>query len=81
MRHCININLFLDLLHITGSSTGCVVTLDKRLKILWELDLKSPVIAMYTVTKDGLLRIPFTSVADSFLERFTMEPSNDYQLL
>lgn len=70
-----------DLLHITGSSTGCVVTLDKRLKILWELDLKSPVIAMYTVTKDGLLRIPFTSVADSFLERFTMEPSNDYQLL
>ncbi|XP_029178141.1 serine/threonine-protein kinase/endoribonuclease IRE1 [Nylanderia fulva] len=69
-----------DLLHITGSSTGCVVTLDKRWKILWELNLKSPVIAMYTVTKDGLVRIPFTSVADSFLERFTMEPSNDYPL-
>ncbi|KMQ92763.1 serine threonine-protein kinase endoribonuclease ire-1, partial [Lasius niger] len=70
-----------DLLHVTASSTGRVVTLDRRSsRVLWKLDLKSPVIAMYTVTKDGLLTIPFTSVADSFLERLAMEPSNNYQL-
>lgn len=51
------------------------MTLDLRLGIiLWELDLKSPITAMYTVTKDGLLTVPFTSIAeetlDPLLERF-----------
>ncbi|KAG7210888.1 hypothetical protein KM043_012369 [Ampulex compressa] len=73
-----------DLVHFTTSSTGRIVTLDRRLgMILWELDLESPVIAMYTVSKDGLITIPFTSVADGtldlLLERFATKPS-DVQL-
>ncbi|XP_032689202.1 serine/threonine-protein kinase/endoribonuclease IRE1 isoform X2 [Odontomachus brunneus] len=73
-----------DLLHFTTSSTGRVVTLDKRLGIvLWELDLKSPIIAMYTLTEDGLLTVPFTSIAegtlDSLLERLATK-STDIQL-
>lgn len=69
-----------DLVHFTTSSTGRVVTLDRRLgRILWKLDLKSPVIAMYTVTKDGLLTVPFTSIADSLLEKFATKPT-DVQL-
>ncbi|KYN04749.1 Serine/threonine-protein kinase/endoribonuclease ire-1, partial [Cyphomyrmex costatus] len=68
-----------DLVHFTTSSTGRVVTLDSLGKILWKLDLKSPVIAMYTVTKDGLLTIPFTSIADSLLEKFATKPT-DVQL-
>lgn len=59
-----------DLLHFTTSSTGRVVTLNRRLlKVLWELDLGSPVIAVYTVSKDGLTAIPFTSVAEEALDR------------
>ncbi|XP_025155794.1 serine/threonine-protein kinase/endoribonuclease IRE1 isoform X2 [Harpegnathos saltator] len=73
-----------DLLHFTTSSTGRVVTLDKRLgMVLWELDLKSPIIAMYTLTEDGLLTVPFTSIAegtlDSLLRRLAAK-STDIQL-
>lgn len=61
------------------------MTLDKRLGIvLWELDLKSPVIAMYILTEDGLLTVPFTSIAegtlDSLLERLATK-STGIQLL
>lgn len=76
------IELISDLVHLTTSSTGRVVTLDRRLgRVLWKLDLKSPVIAMYTVTKDGLLTIPFTSIADSLLEKFATDKPTDIQLL
>ncbi|KAI4494959.1 hypothetical protein M0804_001160 [Polistes exclamans] len=69
-----------DLVHFTTSSTGRVVTLDKRLgSILWQLNLESPVVATYTVTKDGLLTLPFTSVAegtlDNLLEHFVTKPN------
>ncbi|XP_078035621.1 serine/threonine-protein kinase/endoribonuclease Ire1 isoform X2 [Augochlora pura] len=70
-----------DLVHFTTSSTGRIVTVDKRLGIvLWELDVQSPVIAVYIVRKDGLLAVPFTSVADGtmdhLLERFASKPSD-----
>lgn len=83
--YCKHFMMISDLVHFTTSSTGRVVTLDRRSgMILWELDLKSPVIAMYTVTNDGLLTVPFTSIAegtlDILLERFVTKPS-DIQLL
>ncbi|XP_035725102.1 serine/threonine-protein kinase/endoribonuclease IRE1-like [Vespa mandarinia] len=73
-----------DLIHFTTSSTGRVVTLDRRQgTILWQLDLESPVIATYTVTQDGLLTLPFTSVAegtlDNLLGHFVTKPT-DIQL-
>ncbi|XP_015588609.1 serine/threonine-protein kinase/endoribonuclease IRE1 [Cephus cinctus] len=73
-----------ELVHFTTSSTGRVVTLDRRLgTVLWELDLGSPVIATYTVSKEGLVTVPFTSVAegtlDHLLKRFAAKPS-DIQL-
>ena len=60
------------------------MTLDGRLgKALWELDLGSPVIGAYTVSKDGLVTVPFSSVAEgtlnNLLERFSVE-SSDIQL-
>ncbi|XP_053987934.1 serine/threonine-protein kinase/endoribonuclease IRE1 [Hylaeus volcanicus] len=73
-----------DLVHFTTSSTGRIVTIDRRLGIvLWELDVKSPVIAVYIVRDEGLLTVPFTSVADEtldlLLKRFANKPS-DIQL-
>ncbi|XP_017884608.1 serine/threonine-protein kinase/endoribonuclease ire-1 isoform X2 [Ceratina calcarata] len=73
-----------DLVHFTTSSTGRVVTVDRRLGImLWELDLESPVTALYLVKDDGLITVPFTSVADEtldlLLKRFANKPS-DIQL-
>ncbi|XP_066601348.1 serine/threonine-protein kinase/endoribonuclease IRE1-like isoform X2 [Prorops nasuta] len=73
-----------DLVHFTTSSTGRIVTLDRRLGvILWELDLGSPVIAAYTVNNDGLIAVPFTSIAeatlDLLLDHFEIK-SSDIQL-
>lgn len=73
-----------DLVHFATSSTGRIVTVDRRLGIiLWELDVQSPVIAVYIVREDGLLTVPFTSVADQtlnlLLKRFANKPS-DIQL-
>ncbi|CAK9817696.1 Serine/threonine-protein kinase/endoribonuclease ire-1 [Anthophora quadrimaculata] len=73
-----------DLVHFTTSSTGRIVTVDRKLGIvLWELDVQSPVIAVYIVREDGLLTVPFTSVADEtldlLLKRFANKPS-DIQL-
>lgn len=61
-----------------------MVTLDRKLgKVLWELDLESPVIAAYSIRKDGLITVPFTSVGEetlgNMLERFVDRPS-DIQL-
>ena len=73
-------------MHLTTSSTGRIVTVDKRLrKVLWELDFGSPVIAAYAVNKDGLTTIPFTSVAeealDNLLEKLITTKLDDRLLL
>ncbi|XP_003699825.1 serine/threonine-protein kinase/endoribonuclease Ire1 isoform X2 [Megachile rotundata] len=73
-----------ELVHFTTSSTGRIVTVDRRLGVvLWELDVQSPVIAVYIVEEGGLLTVPFTSVADEtldlLLKRFAKKPS-DIQL-
>ncbi|XP_074099180.1 serine/threonine-protein kinase/endoribonuclease Ire1 isoform X1 [Cotesia typhae] len=73
-----------DFVHFTTSSTGRVVTLDPRLgAVLWELDLESPVISVYTIDNDNLVSVPFTSVSEdtlnNIIERFNSKP-NDIQL-
>nr|XP_034191794.1 serine/threonine-protein kinase/endoribonuclease IRE1 isoform X2 [Osmia lignaria] len=73
-----------EMVHFTTSATGRIVTVDRRLGVvLWELDVQSPVIAVYIVREDGLLTVPFTSVADEtldlLLKRFAKKPS-DIQL-
>lgn len=58
----------LELVHFTSSSNGRVVTLDKiRGSVLWDHDLGSPIIGVYTVEKEGLLAVPFTSMANHTL--------------
>ena len=73
-----------DLAHFTASSNGQVVTLDRFGKILWNIDLNSPVIAVYTISEDGLITIRFTSVSDStlslLLKKISVNPK-DFKLL
>lgn len=60
--------IFADLVHFTASSTGRVVTLDRRIgRLLWEKDLGSPVVAIYVLDPDGLLAAPFSSLAHDTL--------------
>ncbi|KAK3089270.1 hypothetical protein FSP39_002213 [Pinctada imbricata] len=66
-----------DLRHFSASSTGTAVTLDSRTgEVLWYTDFRSPVVAMYTMSQDGLQRIPFTSFAPETLEHLTGQLSS-----
>ena len=73
-----------DLNHFAGSSTGQIVTVDRFGNILWDINLGSPVIAAFTISKDGLVTVPFTSIADStlsqLLKKISVNP-NEFQFL
>ncbi|XP_044252297.1 serine/threonine-protein kinase/endoribonuclease IRE1-like [Tribolium madens] len=63
-----------DLVHFASSSTGRLVTMDRRRgNLLWDSDLGSPVVAAYVLDSDGLLVAPFTSLANHTLNYLTTE--------
>lgn len=56
-------------LHLTGSSTGNVATLNRKTgAMLWERSLASPVVGVFILSTDGLLSVPFTPVSETTLE-------------
>ncbi|KAK6624059.1 hypothetical protein RUM44_010917 [Polyplax serrata] len=59
-----------NLLHFTGSSSGRLVTLERATgSLIWQLDCKSPVVDIYILESKGLLKVPFTSVAEPTLDQ------------
>lgn len=61
----INLSLFLEYLHLTTTSNGNILTLDRNNgKFLWKNDLTSPVVAAFLLGPEGLLSVPFTTVSD-----------------
>ncbi|CAH1180370.1 unnamed protein product [Phaedon cochleariae] len=68
-----------DFVHFTSTSTGQVVTLNRRRgNLVWEKDMGSPVIGVYLLDSDGLLSLPFTSLANNTIAQLTNElVSND----
>ncbi|KAI1304172.1 Serine/threonine-protein kinase/endoribonuclease ire-1 [Halotydeus destructor] len=68
-----------DVLHLTSSTTGKIVTIDlnengERHQLLWSLQLNSPIVAMYQYNEGqaGLMRrIPFTTIGDPLNRPFT----------
>lgn len=69
-----SILLALEYLHFASSSTGKVVTVDRRTNnILWEIDFKSPLISAYLLDLDGLITVPFTIMANHTLTNLASE--------
>ncbi|CAG7727004.1 unnamed protein product [Allacma fusca] len=61
-----------DLLHFTSPSTGSILTYDRESgQLLWQSDLQSPVIALYSIdtSLSSLVSVPFTAVASETLNR------------
>ncbi|KAK5641329.1 hypothetical protein RI129_009876 [Pyrocoelia pectoralis] len=53
------------LVHFASSSTGRLVTMDRRRgSLVWDIDAGSPVVAIYIMDPYGLLSLPFTSMAN-----------------
>lgn len=65
-------------MHFTSTSTGRIVTLDRRRgKILWDNDLGSPVIGSYLLDNEGLISVPFTSLANHTISYLIEELSEN----
>ncbi|KAG5868801.1 hypothetical protein JTB14_032700 [Gonioctena quinquepunctata] len=63
-----------DSVHFTSTSTGRVVTLNRRRgSFIWDKDLGSPVIGLYLLDSEGLLSLPFTSLANHTLSNLRNE--------
>lgn len=56
-------------MHFCGSSSGLTVTLDRQSgTFMWQKDLSSPVVAVFLLSSEGLLSVPFTTVSDGALK-------------
>ena len=61
--HCVS-----ELAHFTDSSTGSLVTLDRKSGVIqWEAKIGSPIVAMYKLEGEGIVSVPFTSVSKETL--------------
>ncbi|CAC5375816.1 ERN1 [Mytilus coruscus] len=61
-----------DYKHLSSSSNGMSVTLDSKTgEIKWLNNYNSPVVAMYTLSPDGLQKVPFYTFAPETLEHLT----------
>lgn len=67
----IKIDIFLEFIHVTSSTSGKVVTMNRKSgEFLWEkLDIKSPIIAIFLLGRDGFLSVPFTTVAEDVIDK------------
>lgn len=68
-----------EFLHFSGSSSGLTVTLDRESgTFMWQKDLTSPVVAVFLLSPEGLLSVPFTTVSDGVLKSI-IESARDGQ--
>ncbi|CAG0897546.1 unnamed protein product [Darwinula stevensoni] len=57
-----------DLTHLAGNSDGYLLTLNRKDgKLHWKRDFQSPIVAIYLIQHEGLLRVPFTTLASDML--------------
>lgn len=60
-----------EFIHVTSSTSGKVVTMNRKTGgFVWErLDIKSPVVAIFLLSRDGFLSVPFTTVGDDVIDK------------
>lgn len=62
--------------HFSSSAGGRVLTLDRiNGDLIWDQDYGSPIVALYMLHKDGLHRLPFTTIAVETLDHLTTQIS------
>lgn len=59
-----------EFIHVTSSTTGRIVTINRKTGgFLWEkLDVDSPIVQIFILTRDGFLNVPFTTVAEEVID-------------
>jgi serine/threonine-protein kinase/endoribonuclease IRE1 len=75
-----------EFIHVTSSTSGKVVTMNRKSgEFLWEIkSIKSPIVSIFLLGRDGLLSVPFTTVAEDVIDKvvdFSKHNGiNDFQL-
>lgn len=77
-----------EFMHVTSSTTGKIITMNKKSgNFLWELSddvYSSPIVAIFILTNEGFLSVPFTTVGENVIEKVIdyslSETKSDFQL-
>jgi serine/threonine-protein kinase/endoribonuclease IRE1 len=77
-----------EFIHVTSSTTGKIVTMSKKNNnFLWQLTddtYKSPIVAIFILSSEGFLSVPFTTVSGNVIEKVIdyslSETKSDFQL-
>lgn len=64
---------------MTSSTSGKIVTMNRQTGgFLWErFDIKSPVVAVFLLSREGFLSVPFTTVADDVIDKVVAYSKNE----
>lgn len=68
-----------EFIHVTSSTSGKIVTMNRKTGgFIWEkLDIKSPIIAIFLLSRDGFLSVPFTTVGDDVIDKVVAYSKSD----
>lgn len=75
-----------EFIHVSSSRSGKIVTMNRKTgRFLWEkLDITSPIVSVFLLSREGFLSIPFTAVADEVIEKVVdyskSDGKNDFKL-
>lgn len=75
-----------EFIHVTSSTSGKIVTMNRKSgNFLWrKSEIESPIIAIFLLSREGFLSVPFTTVADDVLEKVIdyaqSDSRSDFQL-
>lgn len=70
-----------DYVHFGGSASGRVATYRRGSgRLLWDLDLGSPLVAVFLRTNQEMASVPFTSMEDATLDRLALTNDRDHLL-
>lgn len=76
-----------EYIHVTSSQSGKIITINRKTGgFLWEkLDIDSPIVSMFILTRDGFLSVPFTTVAEEVIDKVSQfskdEDRSDFELI
>lgn len=68
-----------EFIHVTSSTTGKIITINRKTGgFLWEkLDIDSPIVSMFILSRDGFLSVPFTTVAEEVIDKVSQFSKDD----
>lgn len=72
---------FSDVIIFASSSTGRILATNRRGSLLWDQEIGSPLVSSYLMDAEGLLVVPFTSMANHTLAHLAVDLIEDQSVV